>query len=856
MEKEEVASIKKLFRSRDFNKISEGIEIVQRIANPEVFDELLGKVEYSFDKWSGSFSHDWKGAGPDEHYFQTAILGLLNYAPKGSKGYEIRESVKILRIRGEITSGYSNTNSAIYVNYLSNFLNLEYLKLERFKEVVGFEDIYHLPIRGLELKLLDKLPNQSQRWGFKDIRTLHFTMPKVEILNHIDFLTDLKTLENLKIDGGFIENSTDFSMRGLGNLSNIKYLKTNSLGYIGTDDFVNLKDLNYLAIREGNLQDISGLSTLTNLEFIDFSGCNKLNDLRQLNPLKEIRIINISYTGVSSLNGLENCMNLNAINISNTEIENLNPLKNAKSLYGVNANYCKNLVSIEGLSNSSVLREVLLEDCTSLLSLTGLESCEQLRIISISKSAVRNLDPLQNCSKLFNNCSIKWDEEVAEWNGNTGDQHNPFNGITEVVSNVGYGNLYQAKYTSAEYREYYPNRDWKEPELNEFVIRSCPNIDSVEGLKNSAIQILIVNDCPSLTSIDYISQFPLLQCCDFSSCINLESVKGLGQLNLMDRLILKKCTKIKPKPRFLVMDSLEKTLNYLGKFRVLQSSLELSDAEKDIIKKLEKLLLADNYKNIELGLELAYSISQPAIFNYLLQGVKFTNNQIIPNNRFLGNEVTKVYREFALEGLISVAPSTCELANNVKKAITEKVVSGSHYSSLLSVLGYTELEKLTIKGTSITIVADLNRLKKLKSLLLDNNPNLKDLSGISGLDSLESIGISKCSSIVDLNYVSGFKSLSSAQINDCGVISSKGLCDLPKIKNINLNDNKSLEVVDELGDLTSLEVITLNGCGSLKSLKPLAKLNNLSFLKIDNHNLSDLDGVSGLILPLLEGLRK
>ena len=118
-DKQNVSKIKKLIRTRDFEKIEMGIELVRSVNNPKIFDELLGNVEYKFDQWSGSFSHDWKGAGPDEHYFQTAILGLLNFSPKGSKGSVIRDSVKILKIRGEITSGYSHLKSKIFVKYLS-----------------------------------------------------------------------------------------------------------------------------------------------------------------------------------------------------------------------------------------------------------------------------------------------------------------------------------------------------------------------------------------------------------------------------------------------------------------------------------------------------------------------------------------------------------------------------------------------------------------------------------------------------------------------------------------------------------------------------------------------------------------
>ena len=173
-EKQNVAKIKKLIRTRDFEKIEMGIELVRSINNPKIYDELLGNVEYTFDQWSGSFKHDWKGAGPDEHYFQTAILGLLNFSPKGSKGFEIRDSVKILRIKGEVVSGHSYTPSKVYAKYLSNFSNLKFLKLERFEEIIGFEEIYALPIEGLEIAWNDFLPNHDEKWGFKKLKILAF----------------------------------------------------------------------------------------------------------------------------------------------------------------------------------------------------------------------------------------------------------------------------------------------------------------------------------------------------------------------------------------------------------------------------------------------------------------------------------------------------------------------------------------------------------------------------------------------------------------------------------------------------------------------------------------------------------
>ena len=230
-DKQNVSKIKKLIRTRDFEKIEMGIELVRSVNNPKIFDELLGNVEYKFDQWSGSFSHDWKGAGPDEHYFQTAILGLLNFSPKGSKGSVIRDSVKILKIRGEITSGYSHLKSKIFVKYLSNFSNLEILKVERFNQIIGFEEIYDLPIKALEISWGESLPNHNEKWGFKKIKTLHLSWPSEEKVTHVDFLAGLVSIENLKLEGGYRSISTDFSIEALKFLKNLKYLKTYSLGF-------------------------------------------------------------------------------------------------------------------------------------------------------------------------------------------------------------------------------------------------------------------------------------------------------------------------------------------------------------------------------------------------------------------------------------------------------------------------------------------------------------------------------------------------------------------------------------------------------------------------------------------------
>jgi hypothetical protein len=137
-----------------------------------------------------------------------------------------------------------------------------------------------------------------------------------------------------------------------------------------------------------------------------------------------------------------------------------------------------------------------------------------------------------------------------------------------------------------------------------------------------------------------------------------------------------------------------------------------------------------------------------------------------------------------------------------------------------------------------------------------DNPELNNLSGFEGLTNISEIGLKDCKKIKDLSFISGFNNLFGLQINNCGLVTTNGLTKVPKLKNINLNDNSSLENIDSLGEINSLNTITVSRCGNLKNIKALTLLSNLSFLRLDKHNLKNTEDLSSLIKPLLKGLRK
>lgn len=878
-EKQLVQDIKKLVQSRDFVQIEEGITLAQQSNNPNIFDELLGDVVYE----QGFFSNGWKGTGADVYHFSTAILGLLNAAPTGSQGVTLRDSFTSLRLTGRNDSGWNFKSDRIYAKYLSNFSSLKTLDLMLFDEIIGFEEIYHLPIETLKISQVIKVdnisgdgkttngifPKSTEKWGFKHIQQLEIGLPnswnaETDFISHVNFVSDLVTLKSFSCkeeSRNYGKNSQVFSLSGLETLVNLeqldikadvntltslrsltslRVLKLESTILEGLDGIPNSPAFKALECTTPELKDISAISSALHLEYLSLAGSTKLDNLKCLNTLKNLEYLGLSKTSIKNLEGLEHAELLMALDVNETPLENFDALGELANLRLIIANECKELKSLKGLKKSVCLKELNLEKCAALASLDGLENSTELSLINLNKTGLKHLDPLKSCAKLVNN--IKWEDEA-------------YNAVVKKFDES-YGlSISNINYRPDITREYYPQRAWNEPALREFSIVDCPNLESIEGLKSAGIQVLQVMNCTKLIDINYMSTFTALQCCDFTDCAELASVDSLANLPLLDRLILKKCYKAKPKPRFLVMDSVEKVNEYLFKFKKEKTKVEISKDKKGAKDKLQELLLSNDYNQINLGLDLAKSISDFEIFGHLLHGVQLINNQIIPNSTFLGNDKNKAFLTYALEGLLSVAPKDIEVAVLYRKSLKTKEIRGAHFTSLISISGLENLESLTIAETGITIFSDTSNLQNLEKLVLKKNAGLKDLSGLKELKKLKSIQIENCG-IVDLKGFTDLMHLESIEISGCiGLKTTDGIMNMPALAKIRLEFCTNLENIDALGNLSKLNEISLSYCPSIQQLKPLTKLYALQVLKMDKHKLSNLDGISELIKPILEGLR-
>lgn len=892
-EKSQYSKIKKFFSGRDFDKIKMGIDLVKSLNNKNIYNEFLNEV--SLEKgWNdivglnsnSTFKHDWGTNGPDQHYYTTAILGLINYAPEGSKGELLRNSIEKLSLNGVIKSNYSEEKSKIYVEYLSNFKNLKTLILDSYQELIGFENLFKVDIKNLELKRGLTIPKGKDSWKLNSLEKLYidfaYDIKPEDIPTDFNFLSDTNNLECLNFNG---VKSKKFSLNGLQGLKKLRFLKIANSGIKNLNELKSLLNLKCVEfIGENQLKSTEGIENSSELYSIIFSNCGITDSksLKDLNNLKEVSFYNCK--NLESLEGLENSLNLLKINIENTSIKNLNPLINTKKILSIHASNCCKLENIEGLKNSENLVEIdISNSCTlnystgeiesegALKSLKGLENSKKLKVIRMSKSSIVNLDPIINSSIVNNSSSVFDKNEISEdilsfLENDNDDSVDQFDNIFQSIS-ISLPKNPKVKLRSSgsfdKLREYYKDRGWDEPTLNEFILSDCHNLESIEGLKNSDIQLLKLSNCPKIINVDYMSQFSNLQCVDFDNCSSLTSVVGLSDLPI-DRLFLGKCYKVKPKPRFLKMDSVEKVTEYFSKFKKTQEKIKVSNSNKDIIDKLKKLIISDNYEEINLGLDLATTISDIEIFDFFLNGIKYNGNEILPNPIFLtGTKKLKEFREYALKGMVSISPDGCDIASKIKSQITQISINGDKYTSLYPVSGFTNLESLTIEDTLITLISDLSRLKNLKKIILKSNKTLSNLEGIKSLKKIEEINIlpkeswqTSCD-IVDLKGISDLENLKVLNIYNCEkLISLNGLENLNSLEILNIRKCQKLVDIGNLSKLKSLKSISLRECESISSLKCLEQLPNLNLLDIRFHNITDSDELSKLSKPIIESLRQ
>ena len=185
----------------------------------------------------------------------------------------------------------------------------------------------------------------------------------------------------------FVDPAMEAAVRSLLHMEPDQLLFTDDLWEISeftvpqdVSSYEDLKLLPYvqrLTIQSGRLDTLAYLSSLTTLEYLDLSDSRfPPIDLAVLVSLPELRELNLSNCGLSSIADLSGAPSLEVLDLSNNTVRNM-----------------------DALSTVATLRELNLEH-NAVTGLGALASLTELQKLNVSYNSVTDLSPLANCVNL------------------------------------------------------------------------------------------------------------------------------------------------------------------------------------------------------------------------------------------------------------------------------------------------------------------------------------------------------------------------------------------------------------------------------------------------------------------------
>lgn len=167
--------------------------------------------------------------------------------------------------------------------------------------------------------------NSIRKWTF--LRELEIGINSIE---NLDGLEELPNLERL-----FIRNIDNNKLKAIGKCKNLNTLEIN--GDINDITFLNeLNNLEYLGLQENrNLTDISALASMEKLKELDLIKTG-VYDISALKNLKRLTKIILNDTNIEDVSALANLPNLKSIFLANTKVKDISMLADLPKLEMLN----------------------------------------------------------------------------------------------------------------------------------------------------------------------------------------------------------------------------------------------------------------------------------------------------------------------------------------------------------------------------------------------------------------------------------------------------------------------------------------------------------------------------------------
>lgn len=207
-------------------------------------------------------------------------------------------------------------------------------------------------------------------------------------------LSKMPFIENLTLQQGKYEN-----LSAISTLTNLKTLNIN--GVTLTSDEIkiiaSLPELVSLSMVRCNLSSIADLSGAPQLVHLDLSN-NTIRDLEPLSTLQNLETLNLSHNAIAQLTALTGASKLKELDISFNAVSSTVALSGCKNLETVRLDY-NELTNLDGLDKLQELKN-LYASHNRISTISHLSSSAKLSELDISGNALTDITALKGCNNL------------------------------------------------------------------------------------------------------------------------------------------------------------------------------------------------------------------------------------------------------------------------------------------------------------------------------------------------------------------------------------------------------------------------------------------------------------------------
>ncbi len=148
------------------------------------------------------------------------------------------------------------------------------------------------------------------------------------------------------------------------------------------------------------ITNFSKLAGFSNLEELDLSSLPELKDISFLGSLNKLRVLNLSETGIETLENFPVLPNLEVLALKMDRFRTLNGLEGCTKLHDLVLWGCTNLDNISVVKNFKELRCLDLDSCNLLRDISPILNLDKLVYLNLNFTRIEDLSPIKDLINL------------------------------------------------------------------------------------------------------------------------------------------------------------------------------------------------------------------------------------------------------------------------------------------------------------------------------------------------------------------------------------------------------------------------------------------------------------------------